>query len=1061
MGYVELHARSAFSFLGAASSPETLAEVCAGRGISAIGLLDQDGVYGSPRMHMAAEKLGLRAHVGAEISVEDTLFGEAARCRYPLLAESRTGYQNLCRLITRYKLRENQKGEGAAVFHELEEFASGLVCLTGGSEGPLAAALGRGGYDEGVRTVERLVQTFGPQNVYVEVQRHRNRQQEFRNKAAVSIARTFGLPLLATNGVQYATPREREIQDVMTAIRLHTTLEGAGTTLQGNAERYIRSGAEMAALFADLPEAISNTEALSGRLQFQLKDLGYQLPRYPVPEGETMISFLRERTREGWNWRYGYKTDSSLRERAHKQVERELALIEKLDLAGYFLIVWDLIRFCKEQGILVQGRGSAANSAVCYSLGITIVDPVGMDLLFERFLSEERGEWPDIDLDLPSGDQREAVIQYLYKKYGRHGAAMTANVITYRAKSAAREVGKVLGLTEDTLAEVSATVTSFEWRSPTDSLEEHFRQAGLDLTNPTIQTFLNLSMRMQDLPRNLGQHSGGMIVCQGQLDAVVPLEPATMPNRTVVQWDKDDCSDFGIIKFDLLGLGMMAVLEESLTLIRKRYEEDIDLAHLPVDDPDVYAAIQDADVIGVFQIESRAQMSSLPRTCPKCFYDLVKQVAIIRPGPVIGDFVNPYVMRVLGRQPVTYPHPLLEPILFRTLGVPLFQEQILRVAMVMADLTGGEAEQLRRAMGSKRSVAKVLAMESLMRSRMAAKDVASAVQDEIIRLIQAVGHYMFPESHAASFASLTYASAYLREHYRAAFTAAILNQQPMGFYSPDTLVSDAQRHGLKVHYIDINASEWLCTLELSNDLVPKHELRIGFRYVRGMRKVAGEAIVRAREADGPFVSVADLLRRVPELRGEELTTLAEIGALNSTYESLTEGHRRTALWDVARAIQSPGPLFDGLKDEDRTAPLDRMTHEERLLADYRGASMTTGPRPLYYSRKALNEMGVTTAIRLRNTPDKTRVTVAGFAITTQRPGTASGLLFVSLEDETGIANAVVMPNLYGRYRPLLDRARFLLIEGKMQNVDGVLTVRAERIRPLNVTGIPMASRSFR
>lgn len=413
MGYVELHARSAFSFLGAASSPEALAEVCAARGISAIDLLDQDGVYGSPRMHMAAEKLGVRAHVGAEISVEDTLFGEAARCRYPLLVESQTGYQNLCRLITRYKLRENHKGEGAAVFHELEEFANGLVCLTGGSEGPLAEALQRGGYDEGVRSVERMVQTFGPKSVFVELQRHRNREQEFRNKAAVSIARKLRLPLLATNGVQYATPREREIQDVMTAIRLHTTLDGAGIALQGSAERYLRSGTEMSALFADLPEAVANTEALSSRLKFQLKDLGYQLPRYPVPEGETMMSFLRERTCEGWNWRYGYKTDSSLRERARKQVERELALIEKLDLAGYFLIVWDLIKFCKEQGILVQGRGSAANSAVCYSLGITIVDPVGMDLLFERFLSEERGEWPDIDLDLPSGDQREAVIQYL------------------------------------------------------------------------------------------------------------------------------------------------------------------------------------------------------------------------------------------------------------------------------------------------------------------------------------------------------------------------------------------------------------------------------------------------------------------------------------------------------------------------------------------------------------------------------------------------------------------------------------------------------------------------
>jgi error-prone DNA polymerase len=1061
MNYVELHARSAFSFLGAASLPETLAEVCAARGIPAIGLLDQDGVYGSPRMHIAAQSLGLRAHVGAEVSVDDALFGEAARCRYPLLAETRTGYQNLCRLITRYKLREHHKGQGAATLPELEEHAHGLVCLTGGDEGPLTEALQRGGCDEGLRTVEQMVQTFGPRNVYVELQRHRNRQQEARNKAAVSIARSLNLPLLATNGATYASPREREIQDVLTAIRLHTTLEGAGTNLQGNAERHLRSGKEMALLFADLPEAVHNTVALSNRLQFQLKDLGYELPRYPVPQGETMVSFLRERTREGFERRYGHKTEFGLKERARKQIERELALIEKLELAGYFLIVWDLVRFCNEQRILVQGRGSAANSAVCYSLGITIVDPVGMDLLFERFLSEERGEWPDIDLDLPSGDQRERVIQYLYVKYGSHGAAMTANVTTYREKSAAREIGKVLGLSETTVSEVSAAVSPFEWKSPTETVEEHFRKAGLNLANAKIVKYLDLVVRMQDLPRNLSQHSGGMIVCQGQLDAVVPLEPATMPGRVVVQWDKDDCADFGIIKFDLLGLGMMAVLEESLDLILAGYGEELDLAHLPVDDPAVYAAIQQADTIGVFQIESRAQMISLPRTRPKCFYDLVKQEAIIRPGPIQGDFVNPYILRVLGRQAITYPHPLLEPFLARTLGVPLFQEQILKVAMVMADLTGGEAEQLRRAMGSKRSVAKVQAMESLMRGRMTAKGIEVHVQDEIIRLIQAVGHYMFPESHAASFASLTYASAYLREHYRAAFTAAILNQQPMGFYAPDTIVRDGQRHGLKARHIDVNTSSWLCTIGQSNGLVPKPVLRIGLRYVKGLRKIAGEALVREREANGLFLSVDDLYQRVPELRGDELTSLAELGALNSTYDPKQNANRRTALWDVARALKSPGPLFANLEPEISDAPLERMTHEERIVADYRASGMTTGPHPMFYSRSELNRMGVTTAIRLRSVVDEQRVTIAGYAIVTQRPGTANGMLFQSLEDETGIANVAVMPHLCRRFGPLLSSSRFLLIEGKMQSVDGSLTVRAEMIRPLNLTEVEMTGRSFR
>ena len=683
-----------------------------------------------------------------------------------------------------------------------------------------------------------------------------------------------------------------------------------------------------------------------------------------------------------------------------------------------------------------------------------------MDLLFERFLSEERGEWPDIDLDLPSGDQRESVIQYLYTKYGRHGAAMTANVSTYREKSAAREVGKILGFKENTLSRISSVVSSFEWTGPTDTMDAHFARAGLSRKNRKIAKYLELVMRMQDLPRHLSQHSGGMVVCQGQLSSVVPLEPATMPGRVVLQWDKDDCADFGIIKFDLLGLGMMAVLEDCLVLIREAYGEEVDLAHLPQNDPDVYAAIQAADTIGVFQIESRAQMSSLPRTQPKCYYDLVKQEAIIRPGPVIGRFVNPYILRVLGREEITYPHPSLEPILRRTLGVPLFQEQILKIAMVIADFTGGEAEQLRRAMGSKRSVAKVQAMELLLRCRMSAKEIPLHTQDEIIRLIEAVGHYMFPESHAASFAALTYASVYIREHYRAAFTASILNEQPMGFYAPDTIVRDSQSHGLKVRAIDINRSDWLCTIERSDQLVPKQELQMGLRYVRDLRRGAGEAIVRQRNSSGRFCSVEEVRHRVPELRKDELASLAEVGALNSTYSSKQNGHRRTALWDVARAIQDPGPLFANLKTEGMDAPLERMTHEERLVADYRGTGLTTGPHPLFYSRAALARMQVVPASQVRFVKDGARIVVAGCAIVRQRPGTASGLLFMSLEDETGISNVVVMPDLFERYRLLINRERFLLINGKMQNMDGVLTVRAERVQPLNVTAVKTASHDY-
>src|SRR5438067_4757351 len=683
--YVELHSRSAFSFLEGASLPEALIAVCADYGMPAMALLDRNGVYGAARFHLAAQKFKLGAHIGAEVTVDDTLFGEAGPARYPLLVESREGYQNLCKLITRTKLRA-KKEESAARIEELEEHATGLICLTGGDDGPLSEALIRGGYDEGVRTVERMMRIFGPQNIYLELQRHFDRREEARNQVAVAIARKLRLPILATNGVSYATAAEREILDVFTCIRHHRQLENAGHLLSINSERFIRTTAEMEQLFADLPEAISNTVELSGRLKFTLKDLGYEFPQYPIPEGETMISFLRDRTREGMRRRYGQKR-RDLRERAREQIDRELNLIEKLNLAGYFLIVWDIVRFCDRENILVQGRDSAANSAVCYSLGITAVDPIGMELLFERFLSEERGELPDIDLDLPSGDQRERVIQYLYQRYGERGAAMTANVITYRNRMASREMGKALGFDPETLDKVSAAVSTWEYRDQNDTFDHRFRDAGLDLRHPRLRKYFELCVAVQDLPRHLGQHSGGMVICHGQLDSVVPLEPASMPGRVVVQWDTEDCADMGIIKVDLLGLGMMAVLEDSIELIRDHYGEEIDLAHLPADDPEVYAALQKADTVGMFQIESRAQMSCLPRLRPNKFYDIVIQVAIIRPGPIVGQMVNPYLKRRQGREAVNYPHPALEPVLERTLGVPLFQEQLLRVAMIVANFT--------------------------------------------------------------------------------------------------------------------------------------------------------------------------------------------------------------------------------------------------------------------------------------------------------------------------------------------------------------------------------------
>jgi error-prone DNA polymerase len=574
----------------------------------------------------------------------------------------------------------------------------------------------------------KLKATFGSGNVYVELQRHFHREQEQRNQCAIALARELNLPLLATNGVSYAATADREVLDVFTAIKNKRRLETAGRLLTGNAERHIRTPKQMAEIFADVPDAIASTVELSSRLQFTLKDLGYKFPNYPVPTGETMDSFLYARTWEGARRRYQPITD-----RVTAQLDRELKLIAHLGLAGYFLIVWDIVRYCNQNGILVQGRGSAANSAVCYSLGVTAVDPIGMDLLFERFLSEERGEWPDIDLDLPSGDERVKAIQYVYQRYGQLGAAMTANVITYRGRLAAREVGKVFGFDTETLNRLATLVGNFEWRGPNDTFERHFTTAGLDLTQMRIAKYLDLCERVQDMPRHLSQHSGGMVIAQGALDSVVPLEPATMPGRVVLQWDKEDCADLGIVKVDLLGLGMMAVLKDSIGLIRDHYHEEVDLAHLPQDCPDVYGAIQEADTIGMFQIESRAQMSSLPRNNPKKFYDLVTQVALIRPGPITGQMTSPYLKRRQGKEKVTYPHPSLEPVLRRTLGVPLFQEQLLKMAMICANFTGGEAEELRRALGHKRSKQKMLEIESRLRAGMTQNGVKPKSQDDIVQ----------------------------------------------------------------------------------------------------------------------------------------------------------------------------------------------------------------------------------------------------------------------------------------------------------------------------------------
>jgi error-prone DNA polymerase len=1161
--YIELHSRSAFSFLEGSSVPEDLIARCAELQMPAMALLDRDGVYGTPRFHMAAKRAKIKAHIGAEVNcdfsprrhgdAETTKFNSnnsttstkyienkirkvfsvpacpRGEFRLPLLISSRTGYQNLCRLITKMKLR-SKKDEGAVFEEELAQHAEGLICLTGGDDGPLAFALRHGGIEAARHSVEQLIQLFGHDNVYIELQRHFRREQELCNRAAIKIARSLKLPLLATNGVRYATTKARELADVFTALRNHCTLNTAGRLLTHNSECHLKSPEDMEKLFADLPEAIANTIGLSSRLEFTLEDLGYEFPKYPIPEGETMMSFLRERAREGFQSRYG-RADAELQDKARRQIEYELKLIEKLKLPGYFLIVWDLVRFCRESNILVQGRGSAANSVVCYSLGITAVDPIGMELLFERFLSEERGEWPDIDLDLPSGDDREKVIQYLYRRYGERGAAMTANVITYRSRMASREIGKVLGFDPETLDKLSAAVAHWEYRDQNDTFDHRFRDAGLDVRHPRIRKYFELCEAIQDLPRHLGQHSGGMVICQGQLDSVVPLEPASMPDRVVVQWDKEDCADLGIIKVDLLGLGMMAVLKDSLNLISDHYQEEIELAHLPADEPEVYSTLQKADTIGMFQIESRAQMSCLPRLMPKKFYDIVVQVAIIRPGPIVGQMVNPYLERRQGRQEVTYAHPSLEPVLKRTLGVPLFQEQLLKMAMVVAGFSGGEAEELRRAMGFKRSEKRMREIEAKLRAGMTRNGISQEAQEQIVLSITSFALYGFPESHAASFALIAYASAYLKQHYLAAFTAALLNNQPMGFYSPATIVKDAQRHGLKVLPVDVTKSEWECTLEpvvghwslavcrnndwndrverlhlssegatecrpgrkpwveVSNDKVPERQkeqaLRLGLRYVRGLHEEAGRAVARERHCE-PFTSIHDLVRRIPVLRKCELNTLAEIGALNSIKlqnsdcRSQIEGprescdfqseiynlqspitfHRRDALWNASAAANPSGPLFENIPEPDDKSPLRMMTDEERLVADFRGTGMTVGPHPMAYHRARMEKLGARRAIELGKLPGGRRVRIAGGVIARQRPGTAKGFVFLSLEDETGVSNAIVTPDLFQQNRLLLSTEQFLMIDGVLQNQDGVISVKAASVAPLSITHAQTSSHDF-
>lgn len=1045
--YVELRARSVFSFLQSTIFPEELAQAAAASGYRAAGLVDAANTSGFVRFHKAAQQHGIKPLFGTELLVEG----------FPLavLCETQTGYRNLCKLITQQHRTDRRR----VTLFDLETYKEGLIALSGGAEGIIAKYLDANQFCFAERKLDTLSGVFGKEHFFVELQLHLDAQQDFRNAVLVDWANKRKLPLLLTNDVRMLGQDELLLLDTLTCIRGKVQLAAAGKRLWANGERFLKPERVMSGLLPDFPQAITNTWEIAERCTFSLTDLGYRFPRYPLPNGETPERFLRAVIFDAAPKRFIPYTPAVV-----AQLEREWELICKLGLCGYFLIVWDLIEFCKSRQILVQGRGSAANSAVCFALSITACDPLKMDLLFERFLSEERGEWPDIDLDLPSGKRREEVIQYLYRKYGSSGCALTATYNTYRARSAIRDVGKILGFSDETISQLAKKTGRFGDETAEHDSEnpwvEQAKQIGLSKDDPTVGKWLKLVGEIQDLPRHIGQHPGGMVIAAGCLDEVIPIQPAAMPGRAIIQWDKDDCADMGIVKIDLLGLGMMQVLEEAGRLAPIHDGIPFDMASLPKEDPLVYSLIAQADTVGVFQVESRAQMSSLPRTRPRTFYDLVVQVGLIRPGPIVGKMVHPYMKRRAGQQPVSYPHPLLEPILKRTLGIPLFQEQVMRMAMIAAGFSGGLADQLRKAMDGYRNRKKMLALVEKLRIGMQQKGIPKESADQIEQAITAFAQYGFPESHAISFAWLTYASAYLKVHHPGIFYAALMNAWPMGFYSPATVVRDAQRRGVDIFPLSVESSFWDCSLLIGQ--TPIKQLRLGFRYVHGLRATSAETIVKAR-TERPFSDLSDFMKRCPALSKEEVLRLAELNALSTLGVGSKEKQaasivehakadtrdrqtidRRSALWQVSQwEKQNTLPIQNEAADE--RSPLSPMTAQEELQTDLQGSGLSVHSHPIELIRPKLEPLSVMRIAELCAKQVGHLVQVAGICIIRQRPPTAKGFLFLTLEDETGLLNVLVKPRVAEAHRAMIYGTRWLFISGVIeQNGEGI-QLKANRV----------------
>ncbi len=1046
--YAELHCHSAYSWLDGASHPEKLAEEAARLGLDALAITDHDGMYGIVRFAEAARAVGLPTVFGSELTVNATRIpngiADPEGDHLVVLARDPFGYARLCRAISLAQLR-GEKGRPVHRMQELAELCGGRwIVLTGCRKGAVPRALVERGPSAAKGELARLVEAFGRDNVVVELWDHGDPLDSHRNDALAEIAAIADVQLVATNNVHYATPKRYGLYTAMQAIRARRSLEEMDGWLPPAPTAHLRSGAEQCARFARYPGVVERAAEIGLECAFDLRLIAPNLPPYPVPQGQTEATFLRQITYEGALKRYGPR-DSERAPGAWAQIDKELHVIEQMSFPGYFLIVWDIVEFCRRSNILVQGRGSAANSAVCYALGITNADAVSLGLLFERFLSPARDGPPDIDIDIEAG-RREEAIQYVYNRYGRHNAAQVANVITYRPRSAVRDAAKALGYSQ---GQQDAWSKQIDGRGGGEAgaVERASQETGIPV--PVLQ----LGSAIEGLPRHLGIHSGGMVLASRPVIEVCPVEWGRMEDRTVLQWDKDDCAEVGLVKFDLLGLGMLTAIHEAIDLVREGHGADIDIAMLP-QDAAVYDMLCEADTVGVFQIESRAQMATLPRLKPRTFYDLVVEVALIRPGPIQGGSVHPYIRRRNGKERVTYLHPLLKPALEKTLGVPLFQEQLMQIAIDVAGFTAADADELRQAMGSKRSRERMNRLKGRFYDGMEKRGITGEIADQIWDKLDAFANFGFPESHSVSFSYLVYISAWLKYHYPAAFCASLLNAQPMGFWSPHTLVADARRHGVVVRNVDINASDWKAQIEpLEDTTEPDNKdvaLRLGISYVRSI----GEDLAKAIAAGRPYSSVADVVERC-NLTKTHAEALATSGAF-----SCFEPSRRKTLWTAGAAANTGQGTLPGMTVGGNAPGLPEMSERETAAADLWSTSMMPNGSPMEFVRPQLEAEGVLTAEDLKTAPHGRRVKVAGVVTHRQRPSTAEGVTFLNLEDETGLVNVICSIGLWRRYRRTAVSAKAMLLTGRLERVEGVINLIADRIETLNLN-LATTSRDFR